>query len=196
MFTDLEGLLGELGLLPEVGSKVTVEPAEGIESGLGEVSKSSGSSRRGGEAVGNTSVLEDPLGGGGSDNAGTAGSRHKANVHRAALAVDLVGHSVGQTDLLTPIATTDGHNLELSSEDSTADGVGNLLADLDTETNVAIEVTNEHEGLETGTLTGTSLLLHRLHLHNLILELVGARGSEEVVNDLVLLLMRQTVTDK
>ncbi len=112
----------------------------------------------------------------------------------AALSVDLVGHSVGKTDLLTPVPTTDRNDLELGSEDSAADGVGNLLADLDTETNVAVEVTDEHESLEAGTLTGASLLLHRLHLHDLILELVGARGSEEVVDDLVLLSVKECVS--
>ena len=183
----LEGLLGELGLLPQVGGEVAIETAERVEGGLGEVAQGRRGARRRGEDVGDTGVLQDPLGGGGANDAGTAGGGHEADVDGTALAVDLVGLGVGQTDLLTPVAAAHGDNLELGGEDGATDGVGNLLADLDTKTNVAVEVTDEHERLEAGTLTGAGLLLHGLNLHDLVLDLVGAGRAEEVVNDLVLL---------
>jgi hypothetical protein len=47
---------------------------------------------------------------------------------------------------------------------------------------VALGVTDDNDGLEAGTLTGTGLLLDGLDLHNLVLQL----GKEEV-DDLVLL---------
>ena len=183
----LEGLLSELGVLPEVRSKVAVEHLEGRKGGLREVAQGGRGSRRGGEAIGNASVLQDLLRGGGRNDASTTGGGHEADVHRAALAVDLVGHSVGQTDLTTPVAAAHGHHVHLGREDGTTDSVGHLLAHLDAEADVAVEVADQHEGLEARALTGARLLLNRLHLEDLILELAGARRAEEEVNDLVLL---------
>jgi hypothetical protein len=86
------------------------------------------------------------------------------------------------TEVGTPVTATNGDDAELSDDDSGTDGGSNLLGGLDTETDVALRVTNDDNGLETGTLTGTGLLLDGLDLHDLILEL-----GQEVVDDLVLL---------
>ena len=91
-----------------------------------------------GEAVSDASVLQDLLGNGRSDETSTTGSRHHADVHRATLAVDLVRHGVGKTDVTTPVATAHRDNLHLGIEDSTTDRVGYLLAHLDAETNVTV----------------------------------------------------------
>ena len=48
-------------------------------------------------------------------------------------------------------------------------GYTNLLGAVDTQTDVAVAVTNDDEGFETGALTGLGLLLHRGDLHHLIL---------------------------
>jgi hypothetical protein len=68
------------------------------------------------------------------------------------------------TKVGTPVTTTDGQNAELGNDDGSADGGSDFLGGLDTETDVTLAVTNDDNGLETGTLTGTSLLLDGLDL--------------------------------
>ena len=86
------------------------------------------------------------------------------------------------TKVGTPVTSSYGDNGELGEDDGATDGGGDFLGALDTETDVTVKVTDSDESLETGTLTGTSLLLDGHDLHDLILEL-----GEEGVNDLVLL---------
>lgn len=76
-----------------------------------------------------------------------------------ALAALLDGQRVGITEVGTPVASTDGQNAELSDDDGGADGSSDFLGGLDSETNVALRVTDNNDGLETGALTGTGLLL-------------------------------------
>lgn len=129
-----------------------------------------------------------------------------------ALARLLDGNGVRLTKVAAPVTATDGDNVELGDDDGGADGGSDFLGGLDTETDVAVGVTDEDDSLEAGTLTGTGLLLDRLdlfvenpsahhsrlsnpaigvsagllpgmsHLHDLVLE-----GREEEVDDLVLL---------
>ena len=99
-----------------------------------------------------------------------------------ALARLLDGNGVRLTKVGAPVSATDGDDIELGDDDGGADGGSDFLGGLDTETDVAVGVTNEDDSLEAGTLTGTGLLLDGLDLHNLVLEL----GKEEV-DDLVLL---------
>lgn len=86
------------------------------------------------------------------------------------------------TKVGTPVTATDGDDAQLGDDDGSADSGSDLLGGLDTETDVALGVTNDDNGFEAGTLTGTGLLLDGLDLHDLILEL-----GQEVVDDLVLL---------
>jgi hypothetical protein len=86
------------------------------------------------------------------------------------------------TEVGAPVTSSDGDNAELGNDDGGADGGCDFLGGLDAETDVALGVTDDDDGLETGTLTGTGLLLDGLDLHDLVLEL----GQEEV-DDLVLL---------
>jgi hypothetical protein len=90
---------------------------------------------------------------------------------------------VGLTDLVTPETTTNGDDGQLGGDDGTTDGSGNFLCALNTETDVTVMVTNNDEGFELGTLTGSGLLLDGHNLHDLILQLTG----KEEINDLVLL---------
>jgi hypothetical protein len=89
---------------------------------------------------------------------------------------------MGFTKSSTPVATANGDDRELGKDDGTTDGSCNFLCTLDTETDMAIKVTDGNEGLETRALTGTGLLLNGHDLHDLIFEL-----REEEVDDLVLL---------
>lgn len=84
---------------------------------------------------------------------------------RAALAGLLDGDGVGSTQVGTPVTTANGDDAQLGDDDGGTDGGGNLLGGLDTETDVALRVTDDNDGLETGTLTGTGLLLDGLDLY-------------------------------
>ena len=105
-----------------------------------------------------------------------------ANGDGTALAALLGGEGVRKTEVGTPVTATDGDDAELGDDDGGADSGSDFLGGLDAEADVALGVANEHNGLESGSLTGAGLLLHGLDLHDLILEL----GQEEVDN-LVLL---------
>jgi hypothetical protein len=71
---------------------------------------------------------------------------------------------VRETKVAAPVTTTDGDDAELGNDDGGTDGSGDFLGGLDAETDVTLGVTNDDNGLETGTLTGTGLLLDRLDL--------------------------------
>ncbi len=90
------------------------------------------------------------------------------------------------TDLVTPIASSHGDEGELGSNKGTLDGDLDFLGELNTETDVAVLVTDSNDGLESGSLTGLGLLLDGHDLHDLVRELsLGA--SKELIDDLGLL---------
>ena len=183
----LERLLGELGLLPEVRGEVPVENGQSVEGSLGEIAQGGRRPRRGSEAVSNASILKNLLGSRSRNNSSTTRGRDQADVNRTALAMDFVGDSVGQTDFLTPIPTADRYHSHFRSKNRTTNGICNFLPDFDTKANMPIEITNQHESLETSALTSTRLLLDRLNFHHLVLQLVRTRRAKKIINDLVLL---------
>lgn len=81
-----------------------------------------------------------------------------------ALAALLGRERVRLTEVGTPVTTTNGQNAELGNDDSSANGGSDFLGGLNSETDVALTVADDDNGLETGTLTGTGLLLDRLDL--------------------------------
>lgn len=83
---------------------------------------------------------------------------------RAALAGLLDGNGVGSTQVGSPVTTTDGDDAQLGDDNGGTDGGGDLLGGLDAETDVTLGVTDDNDGLEAGTLTGTGLLLDGLDL--------------------------------
>lgn len=68
------------------------------------------------------------------------------------------------TQVGAPVASADGQDGELGDGDGGTDGGRDFLGGLDTETDVTLGVTDDNDGLETGTLTGTGLLLDGLDL--------------------------------
>lgn len=66
---------------------------------------------------------------------------------------------MGLSERRTPVPTTDGKDGELGNDDGSTDSGRDFLGCLDTETDVTLGITNDDNGLETGTLTGTGLLL-------------------------------------
>ena len=74
------------------------------------------------------------------------------------------------TEVGTPVTTSDRKDRELGDDDGGADGGCDFFGGLDTETDVTLAVTNDHDGLESGTLTSTSLLLDGFDLDKSMLE--------------------------
>lgn len=132
-----------------------------------------------------TSKLEQTLNGGRGNKAGTTGSgdklfklgyRFPSNGVRnqkktysdgdgSTLSTLLYGQRVRLTKVGTPVTSPDGQDGELGNGDGGTDSGSNFLGGLDTETDVALRVTDDNDGLETGTLTGTGLLLDGFDLH-------------------------------
>jgi len=187
----LERRSDELGLLPEVGGKEAVGVGDSGEGGLEGVLEGLGRAGRGGVGILDTGELEQTLDGGRGDKGGTAGGGDKlifmlalsvtlplllpspwnfgcrgtyADGDGTALAALLGGKRVGETEVGAPVTATNGDNAELSDDDGGTDGSSDFLGSLDAETDVALGVANDDDGLEAGTLTGTGLLLDGLDL--------------------------------
>jgi len=160
----LQGAPDELGLGPQVGSEEAIGVGDGGEGGLEGVLKGLGGTSRRGVGVLDTGELQEALDGGRGDNLGTAGSGNEADSDGTALATLLDGEGVRETEVGAPVSATDGDDGQLGDDDSGADGGSNLLGGLDAETDVALGVTNDDDGLEASALTGTGLLLDGLDL--------------------------------
>lgn len=173
----------ELGLSPELWGEEGVGAGKSVEGSLDEVSEGLGASGGGGEAIVDSGVGKNLLGHTTSDSSSSTGSRNQTETDRSALSSHLHGDGVGKTDLVTPVSTADGDDVQLGVDDGSTDGGGDFLGALDSESDVSVVISDDDEGLEAGALSGTSLLLHGGDLHHLILEL----GAKEVVKDLVFL---------
>ena len=71
---------------------------------------------------------------------------------------------VRKTQICTPVSTTNWQNAQLCDDNSSTDSSSDFLGGLDTETDMSLRITNNNNSLESGALTGTSLLLDRLDL--------------------------------
>lgn len=72
------------------------------------------------------------------------------------------------TKVGTPVTSSDGQDGEFGDDDGSSDGGCDFFGGLDTETNVTFTVTDDNDGLESGSLTGTGLLLDRFDLQNTV----------------------------
>ena len=88
-----------------------------------------------------------------------------ADCDGAALSALLGGQRVRETEVGAPVTTSDGDDAELGDNDGGTDSSRDFLGGLDAETDVALRITDDDDGLEAGTLTGAGLLLDRLDLH-------------------------------
>ena len=85
----LVGRLHEHSLLPQVGGEEGVGLADGSVGGLGKVAEGAGGATGRGVAILDTSHLQQLLGDGGRDDAGTTGGGDQTHPNGAALAGDL-----------------------------------------------------------------------------------------------------------
>lgn len=99
-----------------------------------------------------------------TDACRSAGWNTYADDDGTALAALLGGQRVGETEVGTPVTTAYGNDAKLRNNDGGTDGSRDFLGGLDAETDVALGVANDDDGLEPGALTGTRLLLDGLDL--------------------------------
>ena len=112
-------------------------------------------------------------------NTGTSGGGDKPDPNGTTLAGDLARNGVRATDLVTPETTTHGDDGELSQDDGTTNGSGHFFGALDAQTDVSVVISDGDKGLEAGTLTGTSLFLHRHDFEDFVFQ----RGAQEEIDD-------------
>lgn len=176
----LIGSFFNVGVTPEIRGQELGGVLEGSEASLKTVSGSLRATSGAGVAILDTGELEDLLGLGLTNDTGTSGTGDKSDSHGTTLTGDLAGNGVGSTDLITPVTFSHGGDVQLGVSDGTLDGTLDFLVELEAQTDVAGLVTNQDDGFEAGSLTGTGHLLDRLQLHHFFLEAV----LEEIVNDL------------
>jgi len=128
-----------------------------------------------------TSEVENLLGDSGSDNSRTSRGRDQSKTDGTTFSGNLCGDSVGQTDSVTPISSSNRNDCEFGQNNSSSDGVGNFFRAFNSQTQMSVGISNNNEGFELGSLTGSSLLLHGHNLHYFIL-----KSWKEVIDDLVL----------
>ena len=90
------------------------------------------------------------------------------------------------SDFVAPIASPHWYEGELGSNESTLNGDLDFLGELNTESDVAVHITDGNDGLESGSLSSLGLLLDGHDLHDLVGEFSLGLGKE-FVNDLGLL---------
>lgn len=169
-------------LVPQIRGEESVGIAKSSEGGLQRILSSTGAANRRGVAILDTSKLEKLLDSRGCNDILTTRSRDETDSDAATFSSSLRGNGVGETDHRTPVATANGDQVELSNADSSANSSCNLLGSLDTKTDVTVTITNDDNSTEAVALTGTSLLLNRLDLHDLIFKI-----RDKLVDDLSLL---------
>jgi len=175
---------------PKIGSEHAVSLFEAFESGHGVVFSGSGLTHTVSVDVLDTGVHDDLLGNLGGDATGTSGSGDHADGHGTHLTLALNGDGVDTTDSGAPVTSADGDEVHLGIEEGALDGNLDFLADLDTKTDVTLPVTASDDSLESGSLTGLSLLLDREDAHDLVSEtsLILAGGVlDQSFDDLVFL---------
>ena len=88
-----------------------------------------------------------------------------------AISVDLGWDDMDNTDIGSPITSSDWDKFHLGIKKSTFDGDLDFLTDFDTNTNVTGAVTGGNNSLKSGSLTSLGLLLDGQDAHDLIREL-------------------------
>lgn len=179
----LEGMGEGLSLGPEIRGKDSIDVSHGIEGSLEEVLSGLSLSLRLGEAIVDSSELKEFLGGGSTDDTGSSGSGDESHYDGSGLSSGLARNSVGLTDLVTPIPSSDRDDVLLGDLETLSNGDLDLLCTLDSNSDMSVLVSDCEDSLESCSLSSLGLLLDRGNLDNFINEV----GSDELINDLVLL---------
>lgn len=86
------------------------------------------------------------------------------------------------SDLVSPISSSDGDKVELGINESTFDGNLDFFCELDSESNVSVEISDGNNSLKSGSLSSLGLFLDGDDFHNLIRKFL-LRGLEESINN-------------
>jgi hypothetical protein len=86
------------------------------------------------------------------------------------------------TDSGTPITSSDWDKVDLGIKKSTLNGNLDFFSNLDTDTNVTLSVTGGNNSLESGSLTGLSLLLDGENAHDFVGKFVLDVSDKSVNN--------------
>lgn len=178
----LVGRLGEDGFFPQVRGQVGVRLGDGGVGRFSEVTQSSGASPGRSVTIFDTGHHQQLLGNGGGNDSGTSRSGNQTDPNGSALSGHLARNGVRFTDLITPETSSNGNDRELSQDDGASNGRRHFLGAFNSETHVSVEVSDGHESLESGSLTGSSLLLNGHNLEDFVFE----SGSDEEIDDFVL----------
>lgn len=79
----------------------------------------------------------------------------------------------------SPVASSDRDDGKLGDNDSRSDGVGDFFGAFNSETDMAVVVSNDDGSLEPGSLTGTGLFLNWLDFENFVFQ----SGTQKVLDD-------------
>ena len=142
--------LGVSGLLPELWGEEGVGVLPRLKGGLDEVAHGLGGTPGAGVDIIDTGHLENLLGRRGRDDSRTLWRRDETDGDGTALAVNLGGHGVHLSDLVTPVSPSDWNHGKLGGDDGAANGGGDLLGALDAQAKVSVLVSDGNEGLESG----------------------------------------------
>jgi len=84
------------------------------------------------------------------------------------------------SDFVTVVSLSDWDEVELGINDGAFNGSLDFFVDFASNTDVAVVVTNQNNAFESGSLTGLSLLLDRLDLHDFFLKLAFKKGIDDL----------------
>jgi hypothetical protein len=185
-----EGRTRNVSSRPKIGGEHGISLFETFEGSHGVIFSGSGLTHTVSVDVLNTGVHDNFLGNLGCDLTGTSGSGDHADGHRAHLSLALNRDGVDTTDSGAPVTSADGDQVHLGVEEGALDGNLDFLADLDTEADVTLPITASDDSLESGPLTGLSLLLDGKDAHDLVSETILALASgifDQSLDDLVFL---------
>ena len=98
--------------------------------------------------------------------------RNQPNSDTSTLPCDFNGQGMGQSNLVSPVASPYRDDAELGHYHSSFYGDLDFLACLPPESHMSVAVSYCHEGFEPRALPTWCLLLHRLDLHNVVFQFI------------------------
>jgi len=149
----------EVGLEPEVGGQVSVGVSEGLEHGFAEVLDGPGLSLGGGVAIIDSGELDQLLGDGRSDDSSSSGCGNESHAHGSALSSHFARDGMDVSDLVSPVSSSDGDEVELGINEGSLDGDLDFLGEFNSETDVSVKISNGNDCLKSSSLSSLGLLL-------------------------------------
>lgn len=176
---DNKWVLSDNASAPEVRRVVLESSLDSCKCSLNEVSSSSSRALSLSVDVLDTGEVEKLLGHGRRHQTGSSRSRDESHLNGSTLSCHFAGDSVHGSDFVSPIALSDGNDVELSHDDGSLDGSLNFLVAFPSESDVVFLVSDDGIGFEAGSLTGLGLLLDGLDLHDFFLQ----AAAQESIDD-------------